>query len=406
MLYQWYEMQRAAVAPMRFLASNALSLLDTPMNPLRPTPAGRIAAAALDSFEHSTRPFGKPEFGLKETVIGELPVLVHEEDVAVRTWCTLKRFRREVSRPEDPRVLLVAPMSGHWATLLRGTVEALLPHADVFVTDWTDAKEVPLLAGNFDLDDYIDTVMEFIRLIGPRTHVVAVCQPSVPVMAAVSLMAAADDPLQPATMTLIGGPIDTREAPTEVNLFATRHSLDWFKHRVIHHVPFGHPGFMRSVYPGFLQLAGFMTMNLDRHMKTHWEMFLHLVDGDKEPLGSKRRFYDEYRSVMDLSAEFYLQTIEVVFQDHLLPRGLWKSRGRQIDPGAIHKTALLTIEGERDDISGIGQTRAAQALCSGLPDSMRVHREQPKVGHYGLFNGKVFRAEIAPAILDFMRVHA
>lgn len=406
MLYQLYEMQRAASAPVRFMATNALSMLEAPCNPLGPTPAGRIAAAALDSLEHGLRPFGKPQFGLPETVIDGQVVAVREEVVAVRPWCALKRFRRAVDRPGDPRVLLVAPMSGHYATLLRGTVEAMLPDCDVFVTDWADAKQVPLMAPEFSLDDYIDYVADFIRLIGPGTHVVAVCQPSVPVMAAVSLMAAADDPLQPASMTLIGGPIDTREAPTEVNLFAKRHGIDWFERRVIDRVPFGYPGFMRQVYPGFVQLAGFMAMNLDRHMKTHWEMFLHLVDGDREPLAAKRRFYEEYRSVMDLSAEFYLQTIRVVFHDHLLPRGLWESRGRKVEPAAIRRTALLTIEGERDDISGLGQTRAAHALCSSLPEGMRQHREQPGVGHYGLFNGRSFRRDIAPRIREFMLANA
>ena len=308
-------------------------------------------------------------------------------------------------RPGDPRLLIVAPMSGHHATLLRGTVGAFLPDHDVYITDWRDAREVPVGIGDFDLDDYIDHVIEFIRLLGPETHVIAVCQPAVPVLAAVALLNAARDPASPLTMTLIGGPIDTREAPTKVNEFAKRHSLDWFSRNTIHTVPLGNAGFMRHVYPGFLQLAGFMAMNLDRHMEAHWQMFLHLVDGDGESLASKRRFYEEYRSVMDLSASFYLQTVSAVFHEHLLPRGLLVSRGRMVDPAAIERTAMLTIEGERDDISGIGQTRAAHALCRNLPTDMRVHREQAGVGHYGLFNGSRFRDEIAPVIKGFIQSH-
>lgn len=406
MLYQCYEWQRAGLEPMRFLAGQALALLDMPLNPIRPTPLGRIAAAALDSFEHTTRKFGKPEFGHTHTTIDGARVEVDEQVVSRRPWCDLKRFRRAAERPDDPRVLLVAPMSGHYATLLRGTVEALLPNHDVFVTDWRDARDVPLMGPDFHLDDYIDYVIDFLRLLGPRTHVIAVCQPAVPVLAAASLMNAAGDPAAPASMTLIGGPIDTREAPTEVNRFAKRHDIDWFRRRVIHPVPLGHPGFMRRVYPGFVQLAGFMAMNIDRHMEAHWDMFLHLVQGDGESLASKRAFYDEYRAVMDLPAEYYLETISAVFHEHLLPRGRLVSRGRPVDPAAITRTALLTIEGERDDISGIGQTRAAQALCRNLPADMREHWEQPGVGHYGLFNGRRFREEVAPRIGRFMRAHA
>lgn len=405
MLYQCYEWQRASLKPMRLLASQALAVLDLPLNPIRPTPLGRVAAATLDSFEHTTRKFGKPAFGHARTLIDGAPVAVVEETVSRHAWCDLKRFRRLADRPDDPQVLLVAPLSGHYATLLRGTVEALLPDHDVYVTDWRDARDVRLMEPDFHLDDYIDQVIGFLRLLGPRTHVIAVCQPAVPVLAAVSLMSAARDPATPASMTLIGGPIDTREAPTEVNRFAKRHDIDWFRRRVIHHVPLGHAGFMRRVYPGFLQLAGFMAMNLDRHLEAHWDMFLHLVQGDGESLASKRAFYDEYRAVMDLPAEYYLETISAVFQEHLLPRGKLVSRGRLVDPAAIERTALLTIEGERDDISGLGQTRAAQALCRNLPAGMREHWEQPGVGHYGLFNGRRFREDLAPRIGRFIRAH-
>jgi poly(3-hydroxybutyrate) depolymerase len=262
---------------------------------------------------------------------------------------------------------------------------------------------MPWAAPDFDLDDYIDTIIEFLHTLGPQTHVIAVCQPAVPVLAAVSLMNATRDPDAPLSMTLIGGPIDTREAPTAVNRFAKSRSLNWFRENVIHPVPFGYPGFMRSVYPGFVQLAGFMAMNLDRHVSAHWQMFLHLVQGDGENLASKRAFYEEYNSVMDLPAEYYLQTIQTVFHDHLLPRGKMVSRGRTIDPAAIESTALLTIEGERDDISGLGQTRVSHALCRNLPTGMHEHIEQAGVGHYGLFNGKRFRQEIAPRIKAFIR---
>ncbi len=405
MLYQAYEMQRATLAPLRVFASSALSILDTPCNPFRPTPAGRIALAALDSFEHSTRPFGKPAFGLKHTIIGEAEVDVTEEVVATRPWADLLRFRVHAERPDAPRVLMVAPMSGHYATLLRGTVQAFLPDHDVYITDWRDARAVPLMASDFGLSDYIDYVMDFLRLLGPDTHVIAVCQPAVPVLAAVALMNAAEPAAAPRSMTLIGGPIDTREGPTAVNDFAKKHTYDWFARHLIHRVPFGNPGFMRRVYPGFLQLAGFMSMNLDRHIEAHRAMFMHLVQGDGEPLAAKRAFYEEYRSVMDLCAEFYLETIQAVFLEHSLPRGLLKHRDAPVDVSAIEHTAMLTIEGERDDISGIGQTKAAHKLTTRLADDMREHWEQPGVGHYGLFNGRRFTTEIAPRIKAFMRAH-
>ncbi len=405
MLYHVYEMQRVAMAPMRMFATGALSLLDLPFNPLRETPMGRISAAALDSFEHTTRRFGKPAFGHSHTTIDGTPVAVHEEIVAREPWCDLLHFRRDTFRPQDPAVLLVAPMSGHYATLLRGTVQAFLPDHDVYITDWRDARDMPLIGPGFDLDDYVDYVIRFIEHLGPDVHVIAVCQPAVPVLAAVSLMNGSTPHAAPRTMTLIGGPIDTREGPTAVNAFAKSRNLDWFRRHVIHRVPVGNMGFMRQVYPGFLQLAGFMAMNLDRHMEAHWQMFQHLVEGDDEPLTSKRSFYDEYRSVMDLSAEFYLQTIEKVFQEHHLPRGLYRHRGEVVDPSAIVRTAMLTVEGERDDISGIGQTKAAHKLAPHLAPEKHAHWEQPGVGHYGLFNGRRFNADVAPRIKKFIAAH-
>jgi poly(3-hydroxybutyrate) depolymerase len=388
MLYQYYEMQRATLGPMRFLAGGALSMLHLPGNPLGATALGRYAAAALDSFEHNTQFFGKPAFGHTSTVIDGERVQVTETVAHHGLWCNLLHFRRHADRPNDPRLLIVAPLSGHFATLLRGTVEALLPDHDVYITDWTNARDVPVMAPDFDLDDYIDTVIAHLHHLGPDTHVLAVCQPAVPVLAAAALMNAADDPAAPPSITLIGGPIDTREAPTAVNQFAKKHTLDWFAGNVIHRVPFGSAGFMRRVYPGFLQLAGFMAMNLDRHVEAHWQMFQHLVDGDGESLEAKRGFYKEYKAVMDMPAEYYLQTISAVFQDHLLPRGLMISRDRPVECGAISRTA---------------QTRAAHKLCTGLAENMRQHIEQEGVGHYGLFNGSRFRAEIAPKITAFIK---
>ncbi|MDP1749739.1 MAG: polyhydroxyalkanoate depolymerase, partial [Reyranella sp.] len=302
----------------------------------------------------------------------------------------------------DPKVLVQAPMSGHYATLLRGTVEALLPDHDVHITDWIDAREVPLSQGNFALDDYVDYVAEFCRYLGSDVHVIAVCQPSVPVLGAAALMAEAKDPRQPKSLTLMGGPIDTRQSPTVPNDLAMRNSMMWFRQNVISTVPVGYPGAMRRVYPGFLQLTSFISMNLDRHVNAHMRQFEHLVKGDDDSADGHRTFYDEYLAVMDLSAEFYLQTIEVVFKEHLLPRGEWVSRDRKIDPAAI-ETALMTVEGELDDISGIGQTKAAHALTPNIPGAHHVHWEQPRVGHYGIFNGRKWREQIMPRVRTFIR---
>jgi poly(3-hydroxybutyrate) depolymerase len=296
-------------------------------------------------------------------------------------------------------------MSGHYATLLRGTVEAMLPHYDVYITDWVDARTVPLLEGSFDLDDYVDYVTEFLRHLGPDTSVMAVCQPSVPVMAAVALMNAAKDPAAPRTMILIGGPIDTRRNPTAVNRLAEEKGMDWFRNNVIMKVPAPHAGMMRDVYPGFLQLGGFMTMNLDRHIDAHKDLFKHLVEGDGESASAHRKFYDEYLSVCDLPAEFYLDCIEQVFQKHLMPKGEFMYEGKKVNPAKITKTALLTLEGELDDISGVGQTKAAQTICSGLPENMRKHHMQLGVGHYGIFNGRKFREHVLPIIVEFVNKH-
>ncbi len=405
MLYALYEMQRASLAPLRALATTALQVLDSPHNPWRPTTLGRLTHAALDSFEHTTRTFPKPEFGLTSVDIDGEAVAITEEITLALPWCDLKRFRRATDRPSDPKLLIVAPMSGHYATLLRGTVAGFLADHDVYITDWKDAREMPIGGPGFDLNDYIDYLIDFVKLLGSETHIIAVCQPAVPVLAAVAVMNEREPDLAPRSMTLIGGPIDTREGMTAVNDFAGKHDLEWFEKTVIQRVPFGPRGFMRKVYPGFLQLAGFMAMNMERHMDAHRKMFMHLVEGDGSSLESKRAFYTEYRSVMDLSAEFYLQTIESVFLNHRLPRGLFTYHGDIVNPGAITRTAMLTIEGERDDISGIGQTRAAHALTTSLPETMRMHHEQKGVGHYGLFNGRRFTAEIAPLIKGFIQTH-
>ncbi len=405
--YHLYELNHAALAPWRAVADAARLTFANPFNPLAETPLGRSVAAAAEMFERSTRRYGKPEFGLDETTIGGRKVAVEERVVWHRPFCSLVHFHRDLpkSRRADPTLIIVAPMSGHYATLLRGTVEAMLPDHEVFITDWIDARMVPLADGHFDLDDYIDYICDILHHVGPGAHVVAVCQPSVPVLAASALMAEDEDPDTPASMTLMGGPIDTRINPTAVNNLAEQKGTGWFSDNVIMKVPFPHPGFMRSVYPGFLQLTGFMSMNLDRHVMAHRELFRHLIEGDGDSAEKHRDFYDEYLAVMDLSAEFYLQTVETVFVRHALPRGEMTHRGRIVRPEAITKTALLTVEGERDDISGVGQTEAAHKLCSSLPEKMKAHHLQKKVGHYGVFNGSRFRAEIAPRVTAFIRQH-
>ena len=407
MLYHFYEWNHAAVAPLRAFAEAARLFYQNPLNPLSHTEAGRTVAAMAEVFERSTRVYGKPEFGLHETVVGGLRVPVADKPVWQKPFARLLHFERALpaGHKRDPRFLIVAPMSGHYATLLRGTVEALLPYADVYITDWEDARTVPAAMGAFDLDDYVDYVMEMLRFLGPDTHVIGVCQPAVPVLMAVALMEAEADPCSPATMTLMGGPIDTRVNPTAVNLLALDKGIGWFRDHVVMNVPFPHPGFGRAVYPGFLQLTGFMTMNLDRHLAAHKDFFVHLVQNDGDPVAKHREFYDEYMAVMDLTAEFYLQTVESVFIDHALPKGTMTHRGTPIDLSKITRTALLTVEGENDDISGVGQTEAAHGLCSSLRGDQRAHYLQPKVGHYGVFNGSRYRAEIAPRIVDFALTH-
>ncbi len=407
MFYQLYELNHAALAPFRAAADMMRFAYANPLNPFSQTPLGRTISASLEMFERTTRRYGKPEFGLNETVIDGKKVAVREEVVWTRSFCSLLHFSRDVpvGHSGDPRILIVAPMSGHYATLLRGTVEALLPSADIYITDWVDARMVPMTEGTFDLSDYIDYVIEMLHFLGHDTHVIAVCQPSVPVLAAAAIMEEAKDPLAPSSMTLMGGPIDTRINPTAVNKLAKERPLEWFADNVVMNVPWPQPGFMRPVYPGFLQLSGFMSMNLDRHLIAHKEFFMHLVKNDGEP-EKHRDFYDEYLAVMDLTAEFYLQTVDQVFMKHALPKGELMHRGKRVDPSAIRNVALLTVEGENDDISGVGQTHAAQTICVNIPEHMRMHYLQPDVGHYGVFNGSRFRREIAPRIVGFTRQHS
>lgn len=369
---------------------------------------GQHAAAAFEVFERTTRRYEKPEFGISEIEIDGRQIAVKEEIAWQKPFCRLIHFKRDLGQSatkKDPRVLLVAPMSGHFATLLRGTVETLLPNHDVYITDWMDARSVPVSLGQFDLDDYIDYVIDILHHLNGDVHVIGVCQPSVPVLAAISCLEADNDPDAPWSMTLIGGPIDTRINPTAVNKVAETRSLDWFRNTVITHVPWPLPGAGRSVYPGFTQLSGFMSMNLDRHARAHHEFFDHLVEGDGDSAEKHRAFYDEYLAVMDLTAEFYLQTIETVFMQHALPKGEMHHRGKTVDPGKIERVALMTIEGEKDDITGIGQCSAAHDLCISLPKGGQHKFVAPGVGHYGLFNGTKFRTEIAPRIAQFVRCH-
>ncbi len=409
MLYSAYEMQRSFLASASNWASIGVQLLSNPALPLGYMGVGPVLASALEVFAHVYENRGKPGFGIDEVEVDGKHFAVHEKVVLEKPFGSLRHFKRE-GLPEDaPRLLIVAPMSGHYATLLRGTVARMIERQEVWITDWADAKKVPLSAGHFDLDDYIDYLIEFTRFIGPdapgAVHVLAVCQPSVPAFAAAAVMARDGDPCRPASLSLMGGPIDTRASPTGVNDLAMDKPLGWFRNNVIATVPFAYPGAGRQVYPGFLQLAGFISMNLESHLMSHYEMFKHLTLGDQESADATKRFYDEYLSVCDMTAEFYLQTVEHVFQKHSLPKGEFVHRGKRIEPDAIRDIAVLAIEGERDDISGIGQTRAALDLCEHLPLKKKKYHLAPDVGHYGMFHGSKWRTRIAPVIEEWMRAH-
>ncbi len=410
MLYTAYEMQRAWLAGIGQMAQTSSEWLLSPANPMSYIASSPIIARGLEVFAHAAAPRGKPDFGLNETLVGGESVAVAEEIVLRKPFGQLKHFVRDASHPamagrRDPKLLIVAPMSGHYATLLRGTVERMLPDHEVYVTDWRDARSVPVSDGRFDLNDYVDYVIGYLEHLGPGAHMLAVCQPAVPCFAAVAHMSRHANPAVPLTLTMMGGPIDTRKAPTSVDDLATERPFAWFEQNVIATVPQGYPGAGRKVYPGFLQLSGFLSMNLANHMKSHWEMFKHLVAGDQEGADGTKAFYDEYRSVCDMTAEFYLQTIDYVFQRQALATGQFWHRGELIDPADIDRTALLAIEGERDDISGIGQTKAALTLASGLDETKKAYHLAEGAGHYGIFNGRRWRDSIAPVVERFIRAH-
>ena len=401
-MYQAFQAQSDILGPIRLMAQVANGWLTQPF--VSDAPGARAMAAALELVARAGTTHSRPPFAIHKVKVEGVEVPVFEEAALREPFCTLLHFRKEIDF-DQPKVLVAAPMSGHFATLLRSTVDVLLRDHDVYITDWHNARDVSLLHGRFDFDDFIDTIVRQLRFLGPGSHVMAVCQPSVPVLAAVALMAADNDPAQPRTMTLMGGPIDTRINETEVNRMAKSRPYEWFERNVITNVPMRYAGAFRRVYPGFIQLASFMAMNLDRHINAHVELFKKAANGDQAGANVTRDFYDEYFSVMDMPAEFYLETVRTVFQEHLLPRELMVSRGRQVEPRAIRKTGLMTVEGERDDICSVGQTYSAQELCSALSPSRRSHHLQPSVGHYGLFAGRRWENEIYPRVKEFIRLH-
>ena len=404
LLYQAYDAQQSLLEPWRRLADATRPFANPPW-PIKAALPFLDYLGAVCELVSETRPrHERPPFGIDHVAVSGRRMAVEEVALREKPFCRLVHFRK-ARETGAPRVLVVAPISGHFATLLRGTVQALLPEHDVYITDWINARNVPLSRGGFDLDDYIDHVIEFVRALGPDLHVIAVCQPAVPVLAATAIMAAEGDPLAPRSLTLIGGPIDPRANPTRVNEFAAKHSLTFLEHAVITRVPPPYPGVMRRVFPGFLQLGGFMGMNLGRHIRAHSDMFRNLIKGNGDDAAATRRFYDEYLTVMDMTAEFYLETVETVFKEHALPRGVMTSRGRPVEPRAITRSALMTVEGAEDDICAPGQTYAAHILCGALDASQRRHHLQPGVGHFGVFSGRRWREEIMPRVHDFIRAH-
>ena len=406
LLYSLFEAQHAALAPMRLMAEWSRGWFGHPFSPFALSPMAKEITASSDLFLRMTNRYEKPAWDISSTLVEGLGVAVELETVVDKPFCKLIHFKREGGDRGQPKVLIVAPLSGHHATLLRDTVRRMLPENNVYLTDWVDARMVPVDAGAFQLDDYVDYVREFIRKLSPDLNVVSVCQPTVPVLAAISLMAADGEPDVPKTMIMRGGPIDARKSPTAVNNLATKRPYSWFEQTLIHRVPMKYPGFMRRVYPGFLQHLGFVAMNPDRHMSAHWDYYNHLVQNDGESAESHRRFYNEYNAVLDMPAEYYLDTIRRVFQEFQLPKGRMFVREQWVRPDKISKTALFTIEGQHDDISGSGQTEAAHSLCTGIPASRREHFLVPDVGHYGIFSGRRYREIIYPRMREFMRKHA
>lgn len=410
MLYQLHEAQRAWLGPFSILAEASARMLSEPGSIWRNVPGADQWAAGYELLHRLGKAYSKPAFGIEQVRAHGHDLPVVELTAMDLPFCKLKRMKRYSDDSSviadlrgDPSVLVVAPLSGHHATLLRDTVRTLLPEHKVYITDWVDARMVPLSEGAFHLDDYVDYIQRFIRHIGASSlHVMAVCQPVVPVLGAISLMAGRGEPL-PESLTLMGGPVDARKSPTGVNNLATTKSLRWFSSQLVHPVPSNYPGAGRRVYPGFMQHAGFMAMNPQRHMGSHWDFYQHLLVGDLEDAESHRRFYDEYNAVLDMPGEYYLDTIRVVFKDHLLPRGQWQVNGEPVQPAKIRDLRLLTIEGELDDISGLGQTRAAHELCSGLDPACKQHEEIAGAGHYGIFSGRRWRSEIYPKVRGFIR---
>ena len=408
MLYMLHELQRSFLTPMSSFAQEATRAFGK--GPLSVLPFAERAAAGYELLYRIGKRYEKPAFGLEETLLADgdgKPVIVNERVIVREPFCRLIRFERDVpnDRAPDPVVLVVAPLSGHHSTLLRDTVRQLLPAHDVYITDWTDARMVPASEGAFRLDDYVAYVQQFLRRLGPNIHVLSVCQPTVPVLAAISLMATAKDPNLPLSMTMMGGPIDVRRSPTQVNALATNNSYEWFEKSMIHAVPDNYPGVGRRVYPGFLQLMGFVAMNPKHHLVSHYDFYKDLVKGDEDDAESHRRFYDEYNAVLDMPAEYYLDTIKVVFQDYALARGTWHIDGVRVAPEDITNVALFTIEGALDDISGSGQTEAAHGLCSGIAAAHKEHFVAPECGHYGIFSGRRWREVIYPRFAAFIRQH-
>ena len=408
MLYEWYEAQRALLSPFSEFASASSKLFDHPLSLFAHTPMATRVSAGLELMHRLAKDYEKPPFDIREVIVGGVEVAVHEQVAIQKDFCRLLRFKRFSDDlptlqaiKSQPTVLIVAPLSGHHSTLLRETVREMLKDHKVYITDWTDARMVPEDKGAFHLDDYIAYVQEFIRAIGPDVNVISVCQPTVPVLAAISLMASAGE-RTPRTMTMMGGPIDARKSPTAVNNLATNKSHSWFENNVIHRVPVNYPGAGRAVYPGFLQHAGFIAMNPDRHLNSHYDYFLDLVRGDEDKSDFHRDFYDEYNAVLDMPAEYYLDTIKTVFQDFALVNGTWVVNGKPVRPQDIKTTALLTIEGELDDISGAGQTQAAHGLCSGVPAALHFHYDAMGAGHYGIFSGRRWREKVYPHVRDFI----
>ena len=401
MLYAFHEMQKSLGAPMRFAAQMGMNWAQSSGNPWKDMPASDWLAASSELTMRLSQEYPKLPFGIHSVVVDEHTHAVEEQVVEEKAFCQLRRFSKVGAKGES-RILLVAPLSGHHSTLLRDTVRSLVQHHEVFVTDWRDARIVPLSEGLFHLDDYVRYVIEFLRSVGPNVHVISVCQPTVPVMCAVSLMAAQNDPMRPKSMVMMGGPIDTRVNPSKVNDYATKHGIEWFEQHVISRVPAKYPGFGRRVYPGFLQHYGFVAMNPNHHAKSHWDFFRDLIKGDGADAETHRKFYDEYNAVIDLDAAYYLETVQRVFQEFQLPRGVMEISGERVDPKAIRDIGLMTVEGELDDISCPGQTEAAHGLCSNIPNARRKHLLVEGCGHYGIFSGRRWRNAVYPAIREFI----